>query len=149
MQRIGTDHRPVETAFWFVLLIVYESLSTIYALLPPLFGLVMAYLYTRQDERTYFLVFAYLLFYEANHSHVIFSTWLFAWLFLKFIMPLVEENIVCKRCLHVLAIVISYLGYYLLTELFNFLLGIPDEGMSHLMLFYYILVESLLVLVVL
>ena len=149
MQRVGTDSRAVETIFWFLLLIVYESLSTLYVYLPPLFGLLLAYLYAKQDEKIYVFVFAYLLFYEANHSHIIFSTWLFAWLFLKFIMPLAEENIVCKRCLHVLGIVVAYFGFYLFTSVFNFLLGIQGDEYEYLLLIYYIVVESLLVFIVL
>lgn len=149
MQRIGTDTRSLESVVWFVGLVVYESLSTLHAYLPPLFGLVLAYLYAKQDEKSFMFVFAYLLFYEADHSHIIFSTWLFAWLFLKFIMPLAEENIVCKRCLHVLGIVVAYFGFYLFTLVFNFLLGIQDESFEYLLLIYYIVVESLLVFIVL
>ena len=149
MQRIGTDYRPVETIAWFLLLIVYESLSTLYAYLPPLFGLVLAYLYVKNDEKTYFFVFAYLLFFEANHSHIIFSTWIFAWIFIKFIMPLAEENIVCKRCLHVLAIFVAYIGFYLFSLIFNFLLGIEGDNFEYLIFLYYVVVESLLVFVVL
>ena len=149
MQRIRTDYRPLETVFWFGALIIYESLCTLYAYLPPMFGLVLAYLYVKDDEKTYFFVFAYLLFFEANHSHIIFSTWLYAWIFMKFIMPLAEENIVCKRCLHVLAIFVAYIGFYFFTQIFNFLLGIQGESFEYLIFLYYIVVESLLVFVVL
>jgi hypothetical protein len=149
MQRIGTDYRPVETILWFLALVVYEAFSTLYAYLPPLFGLMLAYLYSRNDEKSYFVVFAFLLFFEANHSLIIFSTWIYAWIFLKFIMPVAEENIVCRRCLHVLAIVVAYVGFYLFIQLFNFLLGVPGEGYEYLMFVYFMIVESLLVFVVL
>lgn len=149
MQRIGINNKSVELLLWLFIIVIYESLVTVYPYFPPLFGLMMAYLWAKDDEKTFFLIFLALLFFEANHSLLIFSTWLFAWMFIKFIMPLAEENIVCRKCLHVFAASASYIGFYFFITIFNFLLGVNNEGFEYAIVFYYILMESILVLVLL
>jgi len=110
---------------------------------------MMSFLYVKKDEKAYFLVLIFLLFFESNHSFFVFSSWLFLWIFIKFIMPLVEGIIDCKRCLQVIAVALAYFGFYFFIVIFNFLIGIQSEVYSYNYILYYVLIESLLVFFVL
>jgi len=145
LQRDSNDNKTALFG-WLVFLIVYESLSAIYIYLPPLFGLMMSFLYVKKDEKAYFLVLIFLLFFESNHSFFVFSGWLFLWIFIKFIMPLVEGILDCKICLQIAAVVLSYLGFYSFIIIFNFLIGIQSEVYNYGYILYYIIIESLLIL---
>ncbi|MDQ1341051.1 MAG: hypothetical protein QG567_2209 [Campylobacterota bacterium] len=145
MQRIGINNKPLEFFLWLLFIAIYQSLVAIYPYIPPLFGLMLAYLWQKEGEKDYFLVFFALLFFEANHSLLIFSTWVFAWFLLKIVMPFARDNISCKKCLNVLVVVLAYLLFYLLLEVFDFMLGISSENYDYFILLYYILIESILV----
>jgi len=147
MQRNSIDSK-ITTLSWLIFLIIYESLSTIYIYLPPLFGIMLSYLYVRKNEKSYFLVLIFLLFFESNHSFFLFSTWLFLWVLIKFIMPLVENVLDCNRCLQIGAVWFSYFGFYAFIRVFNFLIGNTSETYNYLYIVYYAFVESLLVFVV-
>lgn len=145
MQRIGINNKPLEFFLWLLLIAVYQSLAAVYAYMPPLFGLMLAYLWQKGSEKDYFLVFFALIFFEANHSLLIFSTWVFAWFLLKIVMPFAKDNISCKKCLSVLVVVLAYSLFYLFLEIFDFMLGISSENYDYFILLYYILIESILV----
>jgi hypothetical protein len=143
MQRDSTN----QTAFIIIiaiLAVIYESLSTIYSFLPPLFGLTILALFYRPKESTFYLLLFYLLLFESDHMLITLSTLLFAWIIIKIIMPFIEEIIACKICLHTISIALSYFGFFMLSSLFSFIWGI-NTGMhyDYLALLYFVVVETL------
>lgn len=130
---------------WLLPLVVYESLGTIYYLLPPLFGFFIALLIQNRQSRYVPLVMIYFLFMEADHSLFLFSSWIFLLIFFKLILPFMEEYIVCKRCILVLGVVFGYLGYFFFINSIYFLVGVNTLDWTIWLLIFYIVVESVLV----
>ena len=64
MQRVGTDSQTLSHLPLLGLLVVYESLSTVYPYLPPLFGFFMALLVAEGTKKHMLWVLAYFLFLE-------------------------------------------------------------------------------------
>lgn len=144
MQRVGADSQTLNHLPLLGLLVVYESLSTVYPYLPPLFGFFMALLVAEGTKKHMLWVLAYFLFLEADRSYMIFSSWIFMVLFFKFLVPVLKDNIVCVRCINVLTVVLAYVGYYLFLEVGGFLMGVGFHSPDYLFVAYYILVELVL-----
>ncbi|MGE4295086.1 MAG: hypothetical protein AB7E49_05235 [Campylobacterales bacterium] len=150
MQRIGSDTQSlIRDLLWLIPLIIYGSLSTIYFLLPPLFGLFTALLVINKAERYLPLVLAYFLFFEADHGFFLLSSWVFLFLFFRFVVPVMEDNLICRPCIIVLSVALGYAGLFLFLSLIHFLLGLDPLSWSWLLLFYFVAVEAMLAVVLL
>lgn len=150
MQRIGTDTKSLaRDLLWLIPLVVYEALGTIHFLLPPLLGFFTALLVINKAERYLPLVLAYLLFFEADHGFFLASSWIFLFLFFRFIVPILEDNLICRPCIIVLSVVLGYAGFYLFVTLIHFLLGLDPLVWDWLLLVYFIVVEALLAVMLL
>jgi len=147
LRRNRNDYQPLAVFGYFLLFIAYEAMSTIYPYLPPLFGVMLTLLLLRPEEKVYFFVLPYLLFFEADHGYLIFSTWAFAFLFLRFIMPTIQEKIICVRCIHVIAVAIAYSGYYAFAALGDFIIHNGTLDVNYWMILFYIAIESILALI--
>ena len=148
MQRIGTDTRSLSRdLLWLIPLIVYGSLSTIYFFLPPLFGVFVALLVINKAERYLPLLLAYLLFFEADHGFFLLSSWIFIFLFFRFVVPVMEDNLICRPCIIVLSVALGYIGLFLFVSLIHFLLGLDPLAWNWLLLLYFIVVEAVLAVV--
>lgn len=146
MQRNSSDSRSLaKDLLWLVPLVVYESLATIYYLLPPLFGFLIALLVVNNASRFLPLVLIYFLFFEADHSFFVFSSWVYLFLFFRVLLPVMQDYIICKRCILVLSVVLGYVGYFLFVSGIYMLVGATPLDWSVYLLLFYIVVESILV----
>ena len=150
MQRVSTDSRSLARYLLLLVpLVIYESLSTVYYLLPPLLGLMTALLVVHRGERYLPVILIYLLFFEADHGLFVFSTWIFMFLFFRFLLPVIEENLICRPCILVLSVALGYVGYYLFMSLIWFVFGLEPLAWNFWLLFYFILIEAVLAVLLL
>ncbi|MEA3522485.1 MAG: hypothetical protein U9R50_05890 [Campylobacterota bacterium] len=147
MQRSLSHKISINPIIVLPLFLLYESLSSIYLLLPPLLGLIF-YLFVDAREsnniKSLFIVVVMLIIYEAEKGYLFLSTLFYFTLLYQFLLPYLKQNIICKSCLKFIFISLVYLGYYLLILLVShvFLLEVP---MIDLHVIYYILIEFLIV----
>lgn len=145
MQRNSTDSKSLNRdLLWLIPLIIYESLGTIYYLLPPLFGLFVALLIKTKTERYLPLVMIYFLFIEADHSLFMFSSWIYLFFFFKVVLPLMQDYIICKKCILVLGVTLGYFGYFVFINSVYLLLGASMMEWNFYLLAFYVVVESIL-----
>ncbi|MEN8147704.1 MAG: hypothetical protein ABFR02_08820 [Campylobacterota bacterium] len=120
MQRSITYPFYIKAITLFLLYLLYESLSTIYLFLPPLFGVLFFYFIRsldKQDTSLLLLVVALLLIYEADKGYLFLSSLVYFSFLYKFILPKLKQMIECRRCLHLIYIVLAYIGYWLFSLL--------------------------------
>jgi len=120
MQRSITYPFYIKAFVLFTLYLVYESLSTIYLFLPPLFGVLFFYFIRaldKQDISLLLLIVALSLVYEADKGYLMLSSLVFFSFTYKFINPKLEQFIECRRCLDLIYIVMAYVGYWLFSLL--------------------------------
>lgn len=147
MRRISADTQLIiRDLLWIIPLVIYESLGTIYYFLPPLFGFFTAVLVVNKRSRYLPLVLVYMLFYEADHRYLMFSSWMFLFVFFRFIVPLVEDYIISRGTIFFLTVLISYVGLYFFVSLIYFAFGVEALNFSWLFI-YYIFIETILALV--
>ncbi len=149
MQRDSTGYRSLsEVIFTFIALILYGAVATMYPYLPPLFGFMLALLVITQ-KRYLIPILIFLLFFETEHNHFIFSTWLFAFLYIRFILPMIMNIIDCKKCIIVITVIAGYLLFYGLNHLIYFILGDTFISIDMTLLIFYIVAETLLAVLLL
>jgi hypothetical protein len=147
MRRISPDTKLIIRDFlWIIPLVIYESLGTIYYFLPPLFGFFTAVLVANKRTRYLPLILVYLLFYEADHRYLMFGSWIFLFLFFRFIVPLMEDYIISRGVVLFLTVLISYVGLYCFVSLIYFAFGVEALSFSWLFV-YYVFIETILALV--
>jgi hypothetical protein len=130
----------------FALYLLYESLSTIYLFLPPLFGVLFFYFIRALDKQNIsmlLLVTAMLLLYEADRGYLIFSSLVYFAFVYKFILPKIRQMIECKPCLIFLYIIFAYLGFWLFTLLLHQVLWMEVPELDWHVL-WYIIIEFIL-----
>lgn len=149
MQRNRFDYRTtLETWLIFIGLVIYGSIATLYPFLPPLFGF-MVVLLIRSEHRFFIPALLYLLFFEAEHNHIIFSSWLFVFLYVRFLLPVILNIIVCRSCVAVITVIFSYLLFYALNYVLYFMVGDSFINIDWALLAIFIIIESVLAVVLL
>lgn len=93
MRRLGAEKRFLKQLAWVAFLVFYQSLTTVFAYLPPLIGIFFTYtiMLTLQKQKTlkefgkewYFCLF-YLTFAEQAHGFALFSAVIAFMLFYHF-----------------------------------------------------------------
>ncbi len=147
MQRNRAYQNTLIPIWSLPLFLVYESLSSLYLLLPPLLGLLFVLMmeaYEREDTRSLFVIIAMLVIFEAEKGYLFLSTFLYFVLLYRLLIPLLKQYIVCESCLRMFYVILAYVGYTLLMMLLSqiFLFEIPVFG-SYMI--YYIIIEFLLI----
>jgi len=147
MQRSLTHQISINPIIILPLFLIYESLSSIYLLMPPLLGVIF-YLFINAKEsesiKLLFIVTVMLLIFEAEKGYLFLSTLLYFALIYQFFIPYLKQNIVCKSCLKLVFILFAYIGYYLFILLLSqiFIFEAPSIDLHVL---YYIFIEFLIV----
>jgi hypothetical protein len=124
-----------------VLYLFYESLSTVYLFLPPLFGVLFFYFIRaldKQDISILLLVSAMLLLYEADKGYLIFSSMVYFSFVYKFILPKLQQLLKCKRCLLFLYVIFAYIGFWLFTLLLQQVLWMEMPTLDWHVLWYIV-----------
>jgi hypothetical protein len=144
MRRNSVDSRDIiRYGILLVALIFYEALSTIYYLMPPLFGFWFAVTALKKERHFVWLAVCYILFYEADHGLIIGSGCLFLYIYSRFALPAIEDLIISRAVITIVSIASAYLCYYALISLIYFIFGMNPVSFSWLFL-YYIALESIL-----
>ena len=147
MQRNRTYQTSLLGFIWLIAYAVYVSLSSIYPLLPPLFGLLFV-LFIRALDREQIprllLLSVMLVLFEIDKGHLMISSLVFFGLVYHFIIPKLRQYIDCKPCLELFYIVIGYIGYWLFSLLISKIFWMSAPAIDwHVAL--YIVVEFLIV----
>ena len=147
MQRSITYPFYIKATTLFLLYLVYESISTIYLLLPPLFGVLFFYFIrslNKQDTSLLLLIVLLSLVYEADKGYLFLSSLVYFSFVYKFILPKLEQVIECKRCLHLIYMVLAYIGFWLFSLLLQQIFWLELATLDWYVI-WYILFEFLLV----
>jgi hypothetical protein len=139
-----------ETLLGFAYLVAYAayvSLSSIYLMLPPLFGLLFVHFIRALDKQQFsklMLVSAMLVLYEIDKSHLMVSSLVYFALLYHFVVPKFRQYIDCHWCLSLLYILSAYLGFWLFSLLISKIFWMNAPTLDwHVIL--YIVIEFLLV----
>ncbi len=147
MQRSISRKNNLTIFLYIVFFIIYESLSSIYLFLPPLFA-VLFVLFIRtlkqRDNLGLLLVSLCLIFYEVNQGYILFSSIMYFSFVYKFILPPIKTNFSCNPCINFLYVLIAYLGFYFFLLLISNVFLLPNPDISYYVI-YYIIIEFLLV----
>ena len=147
MQRSITYPFYIRVIPLFILYVVYESLSSIYLFLPPLFGVLFFYFIRSLDKQDVgMLLFIALLsiIYEAEKGYLFLSSLVYFSFVYKFILPKLEQVIECPRCKHFFYIILAYIGFWLFSLLLQQLFWLELASIDFYIL-WYIFAEFLLV----
>ena len=148
MQRSLSNQKPIKSSLIYtVLFVVYESLSSIYLFLPPLFGVLFVLLISALNKNDtigiIFIAFCLVIF-EAEHSYILFSSIIFLLVAYKFILPKVIQSFNCFACIKFSYVLIAYIGFYMFNMLISsiFLVDLPQ---ARYYILYYIVIEFFIV----
>ena len=148
MQRSISHKKPVKNSLiYIVLFFVYESLSSIYPFLPPLFGVLFILLIqalNRNDTLNVIFISFCLVIFEAENGYILFTSLIYLLIAYKFILPKLIQNFNCYSCVKFSYVFIAYVGFFMFNMLFSniFLLDLP--GASYYII-YYIVIEFFIV----
>ena len=147
MQRSFT-YKKILTGFLLVMSFgLYQSLSSIYLLFPPMLGVLFFYFIhalEKEDLPKLLLVISLLLVFEAEKDFLLFSSLVYFTFIYRFVMPRLRIMISCEVCLKALMIAIAYLGYVLFSYVLAQVLWVEVPSIDwHI--FYYMFIEFFLV----
>jgi len=147
MQRSISHQNPLTILLYVVSFIIYSSLSSIYLLLPPLFG-VLFVLFSRSLEKedivAVVLIAFCLIVFEVNMGYPLFSSIIYFTLVYKLIIPKIKQNFDCNSCLKLSNVLLPYIGYYLFLLLISKIFLLPLPSFNYYII-YYIIIEFFLV----
>ena len=148
MQRSFT-YKKILTGFLLVFIfMIYQSLSSIYLLLPPMLGVLFFYFIRaleKEDLPKLILIILLLLVFEADKDFLLFSTLVYFTFIYRFVIPRLKIMISCDICLKVLLLLLAYLGFVFFSYVLAQVLWVETPSL-HWHIFYYILIEFFLVL---
>ncbi|MEA1917124.1 MAG: hypothetical protein U9N42_06310, partial [Campylobacterota bacterium] len=102
MQRNFTYKKAVNYIAIFAIFSFYNSLSTIYLLLPPLLSILFFYFlkaFRKKDIPELILIASMLLIFEINYGFIIFFTFIFFVTMYNLFYDSVNHYVNCKICL--------------------------------------------------
>jgi hypothetical protein len=142
MQRSISHNKSLAPYLYVVLFIIYESLSSIYLFLPPLFGVLFVLFVNaleKEDTVSILAISFCLLFFEADKGYVLFTSILYFVIVYKFIMPKVIQNVSCYSCVKISYILFAYVGFFIFNAVLAkiFLLHMPT--INYYIIYYIVL----------
>jgi hypothetical protein len=148
MQRSLTYQKILRGIGIFIAFSLYQSLSSIYLLLPPLLGVLFFYFIAalkKEDIAALVLVIFLLFVFEAEKDFLLFSSLVYFTFVYRFVIPRLYIMISCELCLKVILLLLAYLGFLLFSYILNQVLWVEPPSFDwHI--FYYIIIEFFLVL---
>jgi len=144
LQRNITDKNYIKLIFLGVFCALYLAISAINPYLPPFFGVLLVIVYfVRQKEIIWFSLF-YLLIFEADRGYYLFSSWVFLFFYIYYLIPLIENFLVCKRCVAGIAAFLAYPLYYLFLVSIDAFFAKESLSISFTSVLIYMFFETLL-----
>jgi hypothetical protein len=147
MQRNSTHQKSLTPLLYIIFFIVYESLSSVYLFLPPLFGVLFVlfvYALNKEDVPSLFTILLCLLLFEADKGYTLFTSIIYFIIAYKFIMPKIIQNVSCNSCVKISYILLAYFGFFLFNVILSKLFLLPMPAINYYIV-YYIVVEFLIV----
>lgn len=147
MQRSISNQNSLTPFIYVALFVIYESLSSIYLFLPPLFGVLFvlfADALKREDSLFIFLTAFCLIIFESQMGYPLFSSIIYLGLIYKFVLPKLKKNFSCKSCIKVSLVLLSYIGYYLFLSLLSSIFLLPMPQLNYYII-YYMAIEFFIV----
>lgn len=148
MQRSFTYKKILTGLLLVISFGLYQSLSSIYLLFPPMLGVLFfyfVYALEKEDLPKLLLVLVLLLVFEAEKDFLLFSSLVYFTFIYRFVMPRLHIMISCQVCLKVLMLNIAYLGYIFFSYILAQVLWVEVPSIDwHI--FYYMFMEFFLVL---
>ena len=148
MQRSFT-YKKILTGFLLVFIfMMYQSLSSIYLLLPPMLGVLFFYFVRaleKEDLPKLLLVILLLLVFEAEKDFLLFSSLVYFTFIYRFVIPRLRIMISCDICLKVILLLLAYLGFVFFSYVLAQVLWVETPTLDwHV--FYYMFIELFVVL---
>ena len=147
MQRSISNQNSLAPYIYVILFIAYESLSSIYLFLPPLFAVLFVLFISaikREDGIAIFLVSFCLIIYESQMGFPLFSSIIYFGLIYKFVIPKLKKNFGCASCIKVAYVLLAYFGFYLFLALLANVFLLPMPAINYYIM-YYIIIEFFIV----
>ena len=149
MRRDSTNQKNIKLILLFIVLVIYQSLTSVHPFLSPLFGLVFLYslkISETKDTLIKFLILFYVIIYEIDKDFILLSYLLFFIFSKRFVIEIIERYIGCYICKVSIYVTYAYLGYYALNLLFSSMFSqfVPYLGIEYL---FYILTDTILVMI--
>jgi len=148
MQRSISNKKSIKNYFIYtILFVVYESLSSIYLFLPPLFGVLFVLLINaiNKNDTVYVIFIAFcLVVFEVEKGYILFSSIIYLLMIYKFILPKITQNFNCYSCVKVSYILLAYIGFYLFNSFFANIFLLPMPSINYYII-YYIVIEFFIV----
>lgn len=148
MQRSFT-YKKILTGLWLIAaFVLYQGLSSIYLLLPPLFGVLFLFFINALEKENLpvlVLIITLLLIFEAEKDFLLFSSLVYFTFIYRFVIPRLRIMFSCSVCLKMIFIALSYIGFIFFSYILNLVLWV-EAPVFDWHIFYYMLIELLLVI---
>ncbi|MFT7004436.1 MAG: hypothetical protein ACJAWW_001794 [Sulfurimonas sp.] len=147
MQRSISNKNSLAPFVYVILFIAYESLSSIYLFLPPLFAVLFVLFIDalkKEDSLAIFLAVFCLIIFESQMGYPLFSSIIYLGLVYKFVIPRLKKNFGCTSCIKVAHVLLAYVGYYLFLLLLSNIFLLPMPNINYYII-YYIIIEFFIV----
>ena len=146
LQRNIADQNYLKLFLIGVLLFAYLALSALNPYVPPLFGVFIVIAYFVRERYVIWFILAYLLFFELDRGYYLFSSWLFLFLYVYYVIPLVNSFLDCRRCIAALTAFFAYPTYFFMLNAIDmfFLKEVVTVSLAPLLV--YMLFETLIAL---
>ncbi len=147
MQRNSLYKTNLKYFIIFLLLVIYESLSSIYLYLTPLYGVAFYFILKNIHKKDYFfpnfLAFLYISIFEVDKGFIPFSFIIFFIIYYFFILDKVEHFFTKNSYKVFFHISNAYIGYYLINLTLDYLFNyrIPSLDFKYLL---YIVTDTLI-----
>ncbi len=147
MQRDSFYKTYLKYLLLFIGLVVYESITSIYLYLSPLFGVVFFYLLQNIDKKESLykivFIFLYIFIFEIDKGFVPLSFFIFFIFYYIFVYEKIEHFFnekIYKIAVHITG---GYLGYYVVNVIISYLynFNIPTINLKY---FIYIITDILI-----
>jgi len=148
MQRSFTYQKILKGLGIAIVFGLYQSLSSIYLLLPPLFGVLFFYFVhslKKENLPALVLIIILLLIFEAEKDFLLFSSLVYFTFVYRFVIPRLKIMISCKICLKAILMLLAYPGFIVYSIILNQVLWVELPTLDwHI--FYYMFLEFFMVL---
>ncbi len=148
MQRSLTYQKILRGTGLALVFVLYQNLSSIYLLLPPMLGVLFFYFIhslEKEDLLRLLLIILLLLVFEAEKDFLLFSTLVYFTFIYRFVIPRLRIMISCHMCLKMIFLIIAYFGYIFYSYILSQVLWVESPSFDwHI--FYYMFIEFFLVL---
>ena len=147
MQRSISNQNSLVPLIYVLLFIVYESLSSIYLFLPPLFAVLFVLFIDalkREDSIAIFLTAFCLVIFESQMGYPLFSSIIYFGIVYKFVIPRLKKNFGCTSCIKASNVLFAYFGFYLFLSILSNIFLLPMPSINYYII-YYIVIEFFIV----